>query len=605
VPQRVSALARAPRTAFVALVGLTLAAAVVYSLLTRLLTGPHVFGDELDYSEAGTSLAQGRGLQIRGEAYGYGPAYPVVLALIRLTAADQPSAYWRWLAANGVFVALTALPAYVLARRLLRPWPSVLVGGLTAGVPSAFYATAVMTECLGYLVAAVGVASIVLAVEEPTLWRQATVIWTTALATEVRPQFAVLFVAFVIAVAVAWWIAPSPRSELRPLLMRLWPTITVALIVIIVPVAIAAGGGSPSSLLGSYKSLARAYPVGASLKWGFWHLFDLSLYLGLLGFVPIPFALASIWRRARAGSIRDTAFLGTFVGVNLTAFAVVATFSTSQFGLGRLHDRYLFYVVPLWLVALVAWIVDGAPRSRRWAAAVTVAFVVFVVAMPYGRLVVLNGGKMFDGTGTAVPARLGALAGQTDGLMGRWGLVGAALLAGVWLLYVPRRFAWTAVLLVAASFVAGGAIMWQRQTRSSGAPEFADSSAATRGWVDASVPKNADVTLLSTQSGACLDPYTFLYTEFFNGTIRRVPYLGKPLEYGPPTHPVHVERDGALVNADGKPFVARYLVAPAGIPVAGRELAVGTNRQLVLWETSGSVRIPGATSDAVVERACT
>jgi len=55
--------------------------------------------------------------------------------------------------------------------------------------------------------------------------------------------------------------------------------------------------------------------------------------------------------RSRAGSSNDAAFLATFVSATVTGILVVATFSASQFGLGRLHDRYLFYVVPLWLVS--------------------------------------------------------------------------------------------------------------------------------------------------------------------------------------------------------------------------------------------------------------
>ena len=86
------------------------AAAVVYAGLARLVQGPHVFGDELYYSDAATSLAQGHGLHVRGEGYGFGPLYPALLALVRLVAVNPPSAYWGWLIVNAVAVALTAVP---------------------------------------------------------------------------------------------------------------------------------------------------------------------------------------------------------------------------------------------------------------------------------------------------------------------------------------------------------------------------------------------------------------------------------------------------------------------------------------------------------------
>jgi len=379
---------------------------------------------------------------------------------------------------------------------------------------------------------------------------------------------------------------------------------------VFVLVATVASGRSVSSLLGAYGDLAHGYPAVATARWAVEHVFDLALYLGLLGGAATPVAVASLYRGARAGASNDAAFLATFVSAAVTGILVVAAFSASQFGLGRLHDRYLFYIVPLWLVVLVAWVARGAPRSRPSALTASFLFVVFVLVMPYGHLVVADGAKMFDGTGTAVFATLGDWLTRSHGISGRWALVAASLAAALWVVVVPRRLAWTLLPVVAASFVAGGAIMWKRTIDDSNKGVFADQSVSTRAWVDRAVPKNASVALVTVYAGACLNRvtrYSFLFTEFFNERIEHVPYVGVGLTVGPPTHQLHVAQDGTLVTGAGAPLAARYVVVPHGVGVRGRRLAVGTVASLVLWRTAaGIVQIPGARSDAdVVASACT
>ncbi len=588
-------------------------AAGLYAGLARLLKGPHVFGDELYYSDAATSLAQGHGLQVRGESYGFGPLYPALLALVRLAAPNQPSAYSGWLTVNAVAVALTAVPTYFLARRLLEPWWSVGVATLAVAVPSAFYAGAVMTESLGYLSAVTALLAIVLAAEHATVARQLGVLAAVAVATSVRTQFAALYITYLGAVALCWFFdgslvegRPRPRLWIR----QWWPTVAATLSFAAVAVGTVASGRSVSSLLGAYGDLAHGYPVVATARWAVEHVFDLALYLGLLGGAAAPLAIASLYGDARAGAPTDAALLATFVSASVTGVAVVAAFSASQFGFGRLHDRYLFYIVPLWLVVLAVWVARGARRSRPLAVVSAVAFWIFVLVMPYGRLVVPDEARMFDGTGTAVWATLQDWLASTYGVSGRWALVAAALLAALWVVAIPRRLAWTMIAVVAGSFVAGGAIMWNRTIDDSNQGVFSDARASTRAWVDEAVPSGATVTLLTDYAGACHDRlwrYSFLFTEFFNGRIEQVPYIGRALSVGPPTHQLHLAQDGTLETAAHTPLRAAYVVVPHGLRVVGRRLAVGTNAPLILWQTpSGVVRLAGVGSDAaVLASACT
>ena len=66
--------------------------------------------------------------------------------------------------------------------------------------------------------------------------------------------------------------------------------------------------------------------------------------------------------RARAVA---AAFVALFVSANVSGLLVVAAFASTPWGFDRLHDRYGFYLVPLWLVGLVVWLAAGLPRPLR------------------------------------------------------------------------------------------------------------------------------------------------------------------------------------------------------------------------------------------------
>ena len=47
---------------------------------------------------------------------------------------------------------------------------------------------------------------------------------------------------------------------------------------------------------------------------------------------------------------------------NAVGLLVVAAFTSTPYGYDRLHDRYAFYLFPLWLILFVRWLADGLPR---------------------------------------------------------------------------------------------------------------------------------------------------------------------------------------------------------------------------------------------------
>ena len=151
---------------------LALAAIVVlafglYTALASLVDVPRVHPDEVRYAIAGSSLAEGEGLHLRGGEYGFGPLYALVLAGILLASSGLAAAYDVFKAANALFFALTAVPVYLLARRLVSEWWAVLAAGLSVAIPSSISVATVMTESLAFFTAAWALYAIMLALEKP------------------------------------------------------------------------------------------------------------------------------------------------------------------------------------------------------------------------------------------------------------------------------------------------------------------------------------------------------------------------------------------------------------------------------------------------------
>ena len=157
------------------------------------------------------SLADGDGLGLRGEEYGFGPAYPAVLAAILTVVPDRDTAYPIFKIVNAFLFALAAIPLYLVARRLLPPSWSIGVAVLSLAIPTSVSVSLVMTESAAYPAASLTILAILLALERPTVARQVGVVAAIALAYSIRAQFGVLFLAYVAALGVLWAAVPARR----------------------------------------------------------------------------------------------------------------------------------------------------------------------------------------------------------------------------------------------------------------------------------------------------------------------------------------------------------------------------------------------------------
>ncbi len=566
----------------------------VWGVLGYEASVPRFFMDELYYMKAGVSFAQGHGLQFEGGSWGYGPLFPLLIAgFVRLTS-SQESAYELLKVANAAFFALASVPIYLLARRLLPAWPSVGVVALSVLVPSSMYVSVSMTESLGYLISCWSIYTILRVLERPSAGRQLVALGALVIAIAVRPQLVSLFGGYLLALALVAVASPGHRPSLR----SLWPTVLAIVGGLAWFVRPLVQGHGVGRSLGSYSSLAQRYDPLQVAKWFVYHVGDLALYVGVVPLVVAPIVLALWWRRARSGSVPDAAFLALFVAQNVIGIGLVAAFASTSAGLGILYDRYLFYLVPLWMLLLVAWIREGLPKPVRPLAVGVVAAVAVVVTLPFGVVGRQSWFQHFEAVATGGWGKVGLVAARVPLVSVRTAGVVFVVALATAVVVVPRRRVWIHPAIVALVLAANLSLAWRSA--------FVDpatyglSRPGTRSFVDAQVGDAADVTVLVVHA-QCLradtERFATLETDYFNRSVRRMVWVneGEGGDVGPSS--LTVLADGRLVSRSGHAVTARYLVAPPGVVVRGRRLGAGMAASLVLWDVAGPVRFENAHSD--------
>ena len=137
-------------------------------------------------------------------------------------------------------------------------------------------------------------------------------------------------------------------------------------------------GSSPRESFGAYWELWRGYDPLQVAKWFVYHLADFEIYLAVIPLAVAPIVLWSLLREGRAGSERSAAFAALFLSANTSGSWSLRRFNSTPYAYDRLHDRYAFYFIPLWLIVFVAWLARGLPRPL----VATATGVVLALALP-------------------------------------------------------------------------------------------------------------------------------------------------------------------------------------------------------------------------------
>jgi len=130
-------------------------------------------------------------------------------------------------------------------------------------------------------------------------------------------------------------------------------------------------GRSPLVLFGDAQGLwHQHYSIQAVARWFLYHLAELDLYVGVLPFAAfLILATFAFSRGDRALRI----FAVTSLSLVFWLLLTVAVFASSlsrydSHAVSHVFDRYTFYVAPLLLIALLAWVSQRLPGSARKAA---------------------------------------------------------------------------------------------------------------------------------------------------------------------------------------------------------------------------------------------
>jgi hypothetical protein len=583
-------------------VGVWVALLVGVSTLTQVqfvrgLPVPRIFGDELIYSELARSFAATGEFAVREvPSAGYGVVYPALIAPAFALFSDLPQAYAAAKVINAVLISLAAVPAYLLARLVLgRGWAFV-AAALAVAVPSMVYSGSLMTENAFYPLFLLCALVIVRALERPSAGRQVAVLLCIALAFLTRAQAVVLvpgYLSAVVLMAAVELRVERQRLRLRPLLESLRAYRLTWLLLAGGGVLLLAGqalrGRSPLDLLGAYQVVVGHTSVTEIPRWFAYHLADLDLYTGVL-----PFAAACIMLPLALGrheqNPRLRALAAATLALTLWMTLLVAAFSTSVWSLGRLHERNVFYVVPLLVIWALVWVDHGRPRPARLTAGVVAGVVLLPLLLPFSQL---KEGATVDAlallpwsnsllSSSKVPFAMGAV----------------AFLLALLFLKLPARLRFLVPAIAFASFyVTGVAARWQAHLDTHKIAEVR----VHRGWIDDAVGPSARVTAVWVPSTAACAPrrswgprwLALWQNEFFNRSVRRTAFVVRPAPDGLRAARLRLVREsGTLLTAAGLALQAPYVVLDESIGLRGaRVIARDAQTRTVLYRLRGPVRL--------------
>jgi hypothetical protein len=349
-----------------------LAALVAISTIVRAVAGlrvptPWIAADEMIYAELGRSLWETGHLHILGQdAAFYSLLHPALIGL-PLALFDTAVGYDVARVLQAFVMSLAAVPVFAWGRRLMSERWALAAAALTLCLPGLAYSGLLMSETVFYPLVALAAWLAARALTEPTPRWQALLVAVVVLAVLTRLQGVVLVPAFVLAVAIY---AAAGRT-MTPF-ARLWPSLTALAVV---------GVGVMAIGFGAYEPAGNAeYAVGDALRFGLYHAADLLLLVGI-----VPACAVAALALARPESTEVRAYLAVTFAFAAGFVAEVGLFASRY--VGRLAERDLLGLAPLFFLGLCLWLDLGAPRKRASSYIVAFAAAALVLALPLGRLV--------------------------------------------------------------------------------------------------------------------------------------------------------------------------------------------------------------------------
>ena len=567
-----------------------LGALVTVSTLVRFafarhMVAPWIMIDEIVYSELAKSFAATGHFAVRDvPTGGYGVVYPVLISPAYALFRSIPTAYSALKGINSLLMSLAAVPAYLLARRVVSMWSALVVALLAVAIPSTLYAGTVMTENAFYPIFLLAALALVIVLERPRLTTVILFLLALGLAYETRAQAVALLPAALTAPLVSAALARRTREVLSQRLLYA----LVGGVAVLFVLAEVARGRSVSSLLGAYAAAThQSYDAGTVLHWLLWHLAELDFYVGI---IP-ALALVLLCARGPALSASERAVVAATVSL-LAWFGVEVAAFASQPSVLRIEERNLFYLAPLLFTCLMLWIERGLPRPRVAFGVGGVAVVALAAAIPYERFV--------DTSATSDTFGVLALWSMAEWFSIpaqdiRWAVAGLAIVLIAVAFVVPRRFALVLPLLVLALYVTEVQPVDSRTQRASIGALFQGITLPDRDWITAVVGTGDPNRVAILWTGA-VDRLAVNENEFFNRDVGAVYTLNGAVPGGLAQTPVRLDPDTGRFLAAGKVVRVRDVLVDPGASVAGQQIGADPKKGLALLRVDGPLRAVYITS---------
>ena len=549
---------------WIPIAALWLALGGVLAILTTRVADWYVMTDELLYERLAISIAHLHSPlpQVHGELIAnVNQLYPLLLA--PFFGGLVPSGLRDAHLLNGFLMSSAAIPAFLLARRVTNGSRlAYVVAVLTVCLPWIVLASFLMTEAVAYPAFLWAILMLHNAAVSPRARNDALLLVAIGVAILARTQFTVLLAVVPIALLLD---RPAPRRVLSE--HRL---LAGAYAVLVVVAAVLVATGNLSRALGTYSVTAEGNVAPSGMPRSLLeHLAPLGLGMGI-----VPFVLGVAWLLSSVVQERtrtERAF-ASITGVAVVALLLEVTSYDLRFGAGRLHDRYLFYVVPLLLVAFVAMLLER--QWKRWAIFASGG----LVALSFAFVPVISFGKFnVDSPVAYMNETLLAIGGSENGAELLLAFVAIAVML---LLLAGRRVAIAlAALAIVLAPVQTAAAFTRLLTHdgTSGRPITLDQSVVFD-WLDRKIGTGGKVTMV---------PYPLLYgnywenvaywwnVEFWNASVRRAAvydgaFTGTPETF--PTTTLSFDRTTGRANVSASDYVAQA-VAETRFGLAGKVIA--------------------------------
>jgi hypothetical protein len=564
------------------------------------LPGPWIIPDELIYTELGRSVAESAAFTVRDEATRvYALVYAVVIAPAYLLWDEPESSYRAVKAINAIAMSFTAVPVYLLARRIASAGWAVAMAALAVAIPSMAYAGVVMTENLFYPLFVLAALAMVAALEQPTPRRQLLLLAAIGAATLTRPQAIVILPAFASAMLLVKFFAAKTPNAGPSLRLRSYRLLWIVLLgTAAVALAVSAiRGASPLGVLGVYRHAVGAVDLTDVLRTLLYQFAVLDLSVGVL---PFAAAIALTVLAVRNGISRNLLYVWA-VTMSLTVWTLVLVavvgIRADAGGPGypalppQIHERWFFFLAPLFFLLALGFFQQRREGIRSSVLLAAAGAGLLPAILPIDEfqfnaqfeslaLVPWFDTSLADGP---VPAMFAASLAVLFVACCRRNRVGLSIVIVGLVLYVSG-FAAQNGMLDASKAIAGRA------------------GVSDVSWVDHAVGSRENVAVVLGQSDSAKSrrarfdlALPIWYSEFFNKSLGRVYYLGEKQTYNLPDEPVTVDRvSQSLLDSTGRELRVRWALADPNVRLEGdvvAELASGFRLYRITGE---SVRVrPG------------